>query len=86
LSDLSQLRARLVRIERRGKQLKAELEELKSARLDAIDPLTRTEERRILRLEHEITDARKDWESVWAKVRAEERRLIADPVAFLRFS
>jgi predicted nucleic acid-binding Zn-ribbon protein len=86
MSYLSRLRARLVRIERRGKALKRELEELQEARLDGTEALTRTEEWRILNLEAEITQACKDWEVVWQAVRTEERRLIEQPAAFLRFT
>jgi hypothetical protein len=86
LSDLSRLRARLVRLERRGKALKRELEELRSLRLVEPGPLTRTEERRMLRLDAEIIQARGDWLQIRDRLAAEERRLIQEPAGFLRFT
>ena len=86
MSDLSRLRARLVRIEKRGKALKAEL----AAERDDLDlfggELTRARERRIMRLEEDITDQRKAWAETWQRIREEERRLLDNPVGFLRFT
>lgn len=86
MSDLSRLRARLVRIEATGKRLKRELAELQSIKLSGLEPLTRTEEQRILRIEAEIDQARKDYVRIRALVSAEEHRLLAEPTAFLRFT
>lgn len=86
MSDLSRLRARLVRIERQGKRLNRELAELKEARLDGTEALTRTEERRILRLEAELDEQRADWRRVRVEIQAEELRLLHDPLAFLKFT
>lgn len=86
MSDLSQLRRRLVRIERTGKRLKRELEELKALRLEVNEALTRTEERRILRLEEDIAQARKDWAKVHHLLEVEEHRLLDNPAGFLRFT
>lgn len=86
MSDLSRLRARLVRIERRGKALHRELDELRSPLFGATDELGRATERQVLRLERELDEQRKDWMAAHALVRAEERRLIENPTAFLRFT
>ena len=86
MSDLSRLRARLVRIERRGKELKRQIEQ-ERGELDLFGgQLTRAAERRIQRLEREIDEQRKDWLATFGKVREEERRLIENPAGFLRFT
>lgn len=86
MSDLSRLRARLVRIERRGKALKRELAD-ERADMDLFGgQLTRTQERAIKRLEAEIDAQRKLWVETWDRVRVEERRLLADPTGYLRFT
>ena len=86
MSDLSRPRARLARIERRGKALKWELEQ-ERADLDLLGgQLTRSQERRIQRLETEIDAARRDYRQAWDRVRTEERRLFDDPSAYLRFT
>lgn len=86
MSDLSRLRARLGRIEKRGKALKAELAELQSLRLDSTEQLTRWEEKRLLKLEAEIAEAHKAWAVVWAQLRVEERRYLNNPTMPLRFT
>ena len=86
MSDLSRLRARLVRIERHGKALRRALEAERTDLALMGEQLTRGAERRIQRLERELDEQRKDWRSAHALVQAEERRLLADPGAFLRFT
>lgn len=86
MSDLSRLRARLVRIERTGKRISAELEELRSLKLTDEHALTRTEERQISRLDAALADSRDDYKRVWNLVRREERRLVEEPNGFLRFT
>lgn len=86
MSDLSRLRARLLRIERRGKDLKRQIEQ-ERADLDLFGgQLSRAAERRIMRLESEIDLQRKDWLATYGRVREEERRLIDNPLGFLRFT
>ena len=86
MSDLSRLRARLVRIERRGKLLRAEMDELRSRGPLGPEPLTRTEERHTRRLDAELAQCKADYKTVWNMVRREESRLITDPTAPLRFT
>lgn len=86
MSDLSRLRRRLLRVEQTGKRIKRELDEAKAARADAAGVLTRTEERRFLRLEQDLKQARDDWARLWDALRKEERRLLNEPGSFLRFS
>jgi phage-related tail protein len=86
VSDLSRLRARLARIERSGKRLKAELAEARED-LDA-DPVnfTRAQERRLGYLDKLIHEQRALWTMTRDKLEREERRLIEQGDAFLRFT
>ena len=86
LSDLSRLRARLARIEKRGKALKREITQEREDLEMLGGELTRSQERRIQRLESELDESRKDWRATWDRVRREERRLLDDPAGFLRFT
>ena len=86
MSDLSRLRARLARIEKRGKAIRAEIEQ-ERADLDLFgDRLNRAVERRIERLDRELAASRKDWQETFRLVAAEERRLIENPAGFLRYT
>lgn len=86
MSDLSRLRARLLRIERRGKAYAQELNQLQ-AELETDDaPLRRHTEKAILRLNFQIDSARQEYVLVKRKLAAEERRLLNEPAGFLRFT
>lgn len=86
MSDLSRLRARLLRIERRGKAIHRSIEAERTDLELMGGQLTRAAERRIQRLEAELDDQRKDWLATWGRIRDEEKRLTENPAGFLRFT
>lgn len=86
MSDLSRIRAQLVRIEKAGRRIKAELAEERSALNLFGAQLTRAQEKRIERLEAELATQRGQWARAWDRLRTEERRLVEDPAGFLHFT
>lgn len=86
MSDLSRLRKQLGITERSGRHLTAEIKELQAAIQDSQGLMTRSQERELKYLTNLRDERRKRWAELRTKVEAEERRLLNNPDAFLRFT
>ena len=86
MSDLTRLRKNLQECEKRGKRHKAELATLREEIEAQAEEMTRAQEQAVKHLDGLLNFDRQQWEAIWRRVRAEEKRLLADPAAFLRFT
>lgn len=86
MSDLGRLRRDLAETERAGKRIRRQLDFLRSELEGRERGITRPEEREITRLESSLDFWRQRYANIKRKLEAEEKRLLADPSAFLRFT
>ena len=86
MSDLSRLRRNLADCERRGKRHARDLAAMKEDYLNLDLPLTREREKAIKDLDALLAFDRRQWRAIHDRLKVEERRLLDDPTATLRFT
>ena len=86
MSDLSRLCKQLANLERSGRRLSADIAEIQESDSVQAGAMTRHQERTLAYLNRLRDERRKEWRAVYDALQREEKRLLTQPDAFLRFT